>query len=97
MQNRRFGANLGYLPPEMAIAGPENLNVNSPEGRYSDATFMWDREQQLSLSTFEREPENVFYYFFSRLSGHLNRSILRLGDVSTAYGASSIEGVEHTC
>ena len=72
-------------------------SVRSPEGRYSDATFMWDREQELSLSTFEREPENVFYYFFSRLSGHLNRSILRLGDVSTAYGASLMEGVEHTC
>ena len=37
MQNRRFGANLGYLPPEMAIAGPENLNVNTPYDSYIQA------------------------------------------------------------
>ena len=71
-------------------------DVRESDGNHVDATFVWDRGKPLTCSTFDGEPENVFYYFFGRLTRHLNRSILRLGEVSSAYGASSLEGVEHT-
>ena len=88
----------GHIVSELLVLnqGSAWYDVRQPEGNYVDATFMWDRGKPLTCSTFDREPENGFYYFFSRLSRHLNRSILRLGEVPSKYGISSIEGVKHT-
>ena len=88
-----------HIVSELLVLGQGSAwyDVRRPEGNYCDATFMWDRGKPLTCSTFDREPENVFYYFFGRLSRHLNRSILRLGEVPNEYGASLIEDVEHTC
>ena len=97
----RINANLGRddIVHELLVLdrGTAWYDVRTDGDNCDNATYMRDRQQQLIFSMSEQEPANVFYYFFCRLSGHLNRSILRLGDVSAAYGDSTIEGVERNC
>ena len=52
-----------------------------------NATFMTDRQEPLRLQINHKEPENAFYRFFVHLSGHLTRSVLGLGGLSSEYGS----------
>ena len=54
-------------------------------GSYSEATYMWDRDQPLILAVSDSEPNKVFYIFYVHLSGHLTRSITLAQDVPAAY------------
>ena len=51
-----------------------------------DATYMYDRDQQLVLQVNDKEPENAFYRFFVLLLGHLTRSVLGLTGLGSEYG-----------
>ena len=66
--------------------GGAHYSIRVADTIYSEATFMSDRHQPLVLSISEQEPGSVFYMFFVHLLGHLTRSVLRIHDVSAAYG-----------
>lgn len=56
-------------------------------GEPYNATFMTDRQEPLILQVNYQEPQNAFYRFFQHLSGHLARSVLGLGRLSSEYGS----------
>ena len=53
---------------------------------YQDATFMWDRSEDIYMSIETSEPDKVFYRFFLSLSGHLYRSVLNTRNIVAKYG-----------
>ena len=55
-------------------------------GNPYNATYMTDRQEHLILQIDHQEPDNVFYRFYVEWLGHLTRSVLGLGDFSSAYG-----------
>ena len=55
-------------------------------GNPYNATYMADRGAPLIMQINLREPENAFYRYYVEILGHLNRSVLGLGEVASAYG-----------
>ena len=53
-----------------------------------NADFMKDRREPIILQVNNGEPRNAFYRYHQLLMGHLTRAVLRLTDISSAYGAA---------
>ena len=53
---------------------------------YREATFMYDRKEQLVMGIYEQEPDNAFHILFVHLLGHLTRSVLEVHDLHRRYG-----------
>jgi hypothetical protein len=66
--------------------GVASYEVKTGETQYRDATFMWDRNEDLYLSIETEKPDRVFYRFYVALSGHLYRSVLNTRDIVGNYG-----------
>lgn len=56
-----------------------------------NATYMTDRQEKLILQVDYKEPVNVFYRLYVEWLGHLTRSVLGLGSLSSAYGKAPPE------
>ena len=90
---RRFGTINSYLNRDEMIKmlcvlghGVASYEVKTGEATYRDATFMWDRSEDLYLSSETSKPDWVFYRFYVALSVHLYRSVLSTGDIGASYG-----------
>ena len=66
--------------------GVASYEVKTGETSYLNATFMWDRSEDLYLSIETSKPKQVFYRFYVALSGHLYRSVLNTRDIVAGYG-----------
>lgn len=69
--------------------GVAAYEVKTGEATYSEATFMWDRSEDLYLSVETQQPDRVFYRFYVALSGHLHRSVLNTRNIVGNYGGVS--------
>ena len=69
--------------------GVATYEVKTGETTYRDASFMWDRSEDLYLSIETQNPDRVFYRFYGALSGHLYRSVLNTRDIVGNYGEVS--------
>ena len=70
----------------LCVLGHGTAWYSVESGSPCNATYMSDRQHKLVLQVNHQEPDNVFYRYFVELLGHLSRSVLGLGDVSSAYG-----------
>ena len=98
----RFGAINAMLERNAMVTELCGLDTGSTwyvasnsEGGRAVADFMRDEVRSLSQGIFEREPDKVFYYFIVRLLGHLNRSMMKLGEIPDVYGPGYPPSVEH--
>ena len=66
--------------------GVASYEVKIGETSYTNATFMWDRSEDLYLSIETSNPKQSFYRFYVALSGHLYRSVLNTRSIDTNYG-----------
>ncbi len=66
--------------------GVASYEVKTGETTYRDATFMWDRSEDLYMSIETSEPDKVFYRLFATLYGHLSRSVLDTREIVANYG-----------
>ena len=66
--------------------GVAAYEVKIGDTTYCDATFMWDRDEDIYMSIETSEPDKVFYRFFGTLSGHLYRSVLNTRNIVQKYG-----------
>ena len=53
---------------------------------YRHATFMYDRQTNIVMGIYDKEPDNAFHIFFMHLLGHLTRSVLEVHDLHRRYG-----------
>ena len=61
--------------------------VNDETVGYREATYMYDRQEQMVMGIYEEEPRNAFYLLFVHLLGHLTRSVLEVHDIHRRYGS----------
>ena len=66
--------------------GVASYEVKTGETTYIDASFMWDRSEDLYLSIETSEPGMVFYRFYVAVAGHLYRSVLNTRNIVEEYG-----------
>ena len=88
---RRFGAinadlNRDHMITMLCVLGHGSAWYSVETGQPYNATYMADRESKLVLQMNDKEPKNVFYRFYVELLGHLSRSVLGFGTLSSDYG-----------
>ena len=59
--------------------------VNPGNTGWVEATFMWDREEFLTMAIYDNEPHSVLGILMAHLLGHLTRSVLRVHDLHRRY------------
>ena len=98
----RFGEinvklNRDHMVKMLCVLGHGTAWYSVESGNPYNATYMSDRQDKLVLQVNDQEPDNVFYRYFVELLGHLSRSVLGFGDLSSAYGPPPPERrvVEH--
>ena len=90
---KRFGAINALLDRDhmvnfLCVLGHGTGWYSALNGDSANATYMWDRNQQLCLQINEAEPENAFYRFYVELLSHGTRSVLNLANVHQEYGTT---------
>ena len=90
---RRFRSINSYLNRDGMVnmlcvldQGVAAYEVKTGDTTYCDATFMWDRDEDIYMSIETSEPDKVFYRFFGTLSGHLYKSVLNTRNIVQKYG-----------
>ena len=87
----RFGEinaklNRNEMVKMLCVLGYGTAWYSVESGKPYNATYMCDRNTPLIMQINRGEPENSFYRYFVETLGHLNRSILGLGDLLSEYG-----------
>ena len=72
----------------LCVLGQGTAWYSVESGNPYNATYMADRGVPLIMQINRREPENAFYRYYVEILGHLSRSVLGLGDLTSAYGES---------
>ena len=70
----------------LCVLGEGTAWYSVESGNPYNATYMADRGAPLIMQINRREPENAFYRYYVELLGHLSRSVLGLGELTSAYG-----------
>ena len=89
----RFGAINAKLDRKdmvkmLCVLGQGTAWYSVESGSPFNANYMTDTGVPLIMQINRREPENAFYRYYVELLGHLSRSVLGLGSLTSAYGAS---------